>query len=544
MCATPERERDQWRMPSAECAATANDGTYEIVGLVAGTYRVVAAARGYVAARHARGEVSEVEVGEGQVVRDIDVVLTPGGSELAGTVSDVSGGPIARATVSTEVAAVAAETDEAGRFVLWVGPDMGTVWARADGYVPDYAHVRGREPVEVQLLPEASISGVVVDGVSNEPMQGIAVDATTYRGPNRPAQDAVVTGPDGRFRIGGLRPERYAVVANGPGTYGRSESSVLVGLAQHVDGVVVRMFPTVPVTGRVWLQAATKSACSEGTVWLSPVGTTRGQHGDVRADGTVRIEGLFPGRYVASVTCNGVRSDASYPHVEVGEHGAGGLDWVVVDETGTLRGRVVDHRGKGVEGVSIHAYPVVATTDRDGRYEMRVPPGNHSLIVFTTVGAAPFEPIRVEVPPRRTVERDITLLAAGDIEVTVLDETGSPFEGILTLLPRLDADLVDWGHWALADRGVARSVGGGRQVFERLPSGEYEISVRAGTQDVVLASGRPATAIVTVRAPEVARLKLVVATRSGIISGTVVDHEGRPVHDAYVNAAKEDGERS
>src|SRR6185436_14994143 len=97
------------------------------------------------------------------------------------------------------------ETDEQGRFSLWVDPGGVEVEASADGYAPgrEWGHAPGR--FEILLTPESSLAGTVVDAATNQPVAGARV--TLDSGPFEdgvPGSD--ITDADGKFRVEPLTP--------------------------------------------------------------------------------------------------------------------------------------------------------------------------------------------------------------------------------------------------------------------------------------------------------------------------------------------------
>ena len=71
---------------------------------------------------------------------------------------------------------------------------------------------------------------------------------------------------DGNFRLTGLSPARYKPGASSPGKYGQAAESVLLGLGQTVDGIVIEVHPAAVIKGRVLLPDG-KSPCPSG--WVS-----------------------------------------------------------------------------------------------------------------------------------------------------------------------------------------------------------------------------------------------------------------------------------
>ena len=222
---SPDLPADDVRDPT--CVATDDRGGYAFDGLLAARYEVTAMARTYRPAVYHPA----FALAAGQHKTGIDLVLRAGGVEITGTVSDVGGGPIARAHVRATLGrawGVAVETDDQGTFSLWTDPGDTTVQGNADGYSPDTEPVRAPGTVALFLTPESSLSGTVVDAATREPVAGARVEL-------EPGLDDL-SDAQGHFRIGRLSPGRYLATARTAHGYGQADGSTLVGLGHQVEG--------------------------------------------------------------------------------------------------------------------------------------------------------------------------------------------------------------------------------------------------------------------------------------------------------------------
>jgi len=127
---------------------------------------------------------TQFHLAAGEHKTGVDVELSHGGVEITGTVADITGGPIAHARVWASEgqrwrrgsgATTHGETDEQGRFSLWVKPGEITVTAAADGYADNEEGVHAPGKVEILLTPESSLPGTVVDAATNQPVEGARV---------------------------------------------------------------------------------------------------------------------------------------------------------------------------------------------------------------------------------------------------------------------------------------------------------------------------------------------------------------------------------
>jgi hypothetical protein len=95
-------------------------------------------------------------------------------------------------------------------------------------------------------------------------------------------------------------PSRYSLEVRSATGYGSSEASTLVGLGQHVDGVLIKLHPAYRIEAQI-LVAETKQPCRDAEVML-----TR-QERSLRGSGSDRliVEGLMPGSYRVWIECAG-----------------------------------------------------------------------------------------------------------------------------------------------------------------------------------------------------------------------------------------------
>jgi hypothetical protein len=502
------------------CATTAADGTYTIAGLLAIRHRISAVARPHAPTSLAR----ELALRPGEHLTGIDLVLRGHGVELTGTVVDLTGGPIAHAHVS---ARASPPIEDAGRFTLWVRRGVVEVHAMADGYTEETAQGSAPGELVLTLTPESSIAGIVVDAATGEPIAGAAVQVNG----DRPALGlGDVTDADGRFRVDRLEPDRYQLTASSPGRFGASDGEILVGLAEHVDGATLRLFPIARVVGRVMIAGEPPRPCA------APSGILRSHrsfiplagHGD--PDGTLRFDAALPGTYQVSVRCEGAYTALDYDGLAVGATDVTGLIWELAEGTSIVRGRVLDARGALVVGAEVREYQRVDVTGPDGRYELTgLPVIPRWLHVVSSAGVEPATGFQVAGGGTvGVVERDLVLEDSGRIEGIVVDTAGAPVERA-TISATLLRD--DDGLGCDGTRAWSRS--DGRFELAGLCAGRHRITV-----DTRYDLARVET-VIDVRPAKTATARLVVESSRGTIRGIVRDGAGHPIADAYVTATRE-----
>ncbi|MBA2543820.1 MAG: carboxypeptidase regulatory-like domain-containing protein, partial [Deltaproteobacteria bacterium] len=531
------------------CTTAGDDGAYAIEGLFPGRYFASAAAPTYQSAAWSdvRDEPRPIVLRAGQRRTDIDLVLRDGGVELAGIVSDLTGGPIEKARVWVD-GGVLVETDAKGEWSLWVKPGTNLVTATADGYAPSTDDIdvpKSKSPavrMEIVLTPESSIAGIVVDAASNEPIAGARVIVGHEW--EWEAGETTFTDERGAFRVSRLIPKRYVVVARTSAGFGRTEGSVLVGLAQHVEGIVVKVFPAFRIDGRV-VVTSTKQDCERGSVSLQNRAAARFFDLVRGTDGTHFGEGVLPGKYDVTVYCPGTLTKETYPPIEIVDRDATGLVWDV-DTGATLRGRVTTTSGEPIRDATVSAAREAKARDKfsggggsttaDGRYEITgLRGGSYKLTASIERDIVARETIALELADGAVVERDVVLTpeAVGAIAGTVTDADGRPVAEV-----EVEAS-------GIGVRGSPRGERSGPAGTFSIPAvrpGEYRLTAR--TQQVVLRKAGTTDDTnqgerVTVRAGQTSTVRIVVESQGGAISGTVVDAAGQPVADAFVSAARE-----
>jgi protocatechuate 3,4-dioxygenase beta subunit len=536
------------------CAQTDKEGLYRLAGLFAAHWLVSASAPGYQPVEYAAKEPAHphcIELGTGEARAGVDLALPGGGVEVRGRVKDINGGSIAGALVTisshgADGADVITHSDTQGAFSGWVAEGRFSAHAVASGYADrsEYGSAPGPE-IEILLIPEAVLVGRVVEMDTHAPVPGAAIeferdDALLYidMGLYAPLDRAVArSGEDGRFRVEKLEPGRYKPVARAPGWFGQARESVLLGVGQTSNEVVIEVHPARAVVGRV-VVAPSRTPCKRGSVSLTERARRRQAGARVEADGSARFEGLLPGSYEVRVACDDHAAEPSYPKVVLEDADATGLEWTV-SEGLTLRGRVVDRAGKPVDaGVGARAAvdeamvprdASSAHTEADGSFMLRgLHPRKYKVTAWARERADP-APIEVDLQGGSPPEVTIVIDDGGAIEGTIADEDSHPLAGVdvLAMGPQFE-------HAMSRPDGTFRIKG--------LNPGDYRVRVdEAGVE--LRAPGQheddAPLARATVKAGATVHLRLTVERRSGAIHGRVVDEIGEPVADAFVEALRE-----
>lgn len=535
-------------MRQPTCVTTDAQGRYTLANLLPATYRIGANARTYrPATYHPDGDRRrhDVHLAAKEAKTGIDLALRTGGVEVTGTVLDLTGGVVAHARVwsgeSGERVLGSTESDDKGRFSMWVAPDYTEIHATADGYDESEEWIDPpAKDIEIILTPESTITGIVLDAASGLPVEGARVQLGEWSGGDSTFSDA-----EGTFRLGKLSPSRYVIVARTDRAYGRTEGSSLVGLGQNVEGVVVKLFPAVKLAGKVII-STTRLPCPEPDVGMQDTKAERYVQFRRDPDGSVWAEGVLPGDYEPSIGCRGYQARDKYDRVVVTTKDVTDLVWEV-DAGATIRGKVLARSGTPIEDANVWARTTGGAarartgwggdeTGRDGSYSLEgLKPGTYKVEVSSDKGAAPKDGYKLEVTAGATIEKDLVLDDVGTIKGVVVDENGAPVTKV-----NASAYLVSGGGRGWANREVDET---GAFTLEGLRPGEYRVSAQRGWSDGLKKPGTTDDAKkgekVVVKANQVATTRLVVEALSGRIRGTVVDTANQPVTDAFISTVRE-----
>lgn len=295
---------------------TDDRGMYRIWGLTPGDYVVSASVRGSATEMRA---ISEADM------QWADRQLQPGAGAVSATTPGAAVAPPPSQTVAltpvfypgtTDAASAALVTAAAGQERSGVDFSVSYVpTARVEGTVLD---VNGNPVTTAQLNMVPMVDPNVV---GTDPF--MMMDSMLM---NRPTVNA------GRFSIAGVRPGRYTLAVRGPASGGAAQPAgagrsggppapmshwangeVTVD-GRDVSGIELRLQPGMTVTGKLVFEATTlkpPTDWSRVTIRLSPAPTAgisiavNVPGAEIAEDGTFKLEGASPGRYLISASIPG-----------------------------------------------------------------------------------------------------------------------------------------------------------------------------------------------------------------------------------------------
>lgn len=464
------------------------------------------------------------------------LVLSPCTRSAVGSVSDAGGGPIVGATIRQLPSGVPGQfgsitrTDATGRFEQCIA--HGETWLDigADGYEHVLRRVdgEGRQLVDVALVPEATLTGKVVDSTTNEGIAGVQIAAWPIIRESRGASDrVVVSDADGNFVIDGLSAARYQVTAWDL-THARAAiDDVVVEVGVPTAPLKVGMDPGITLKGVVRdasspIAGARVALTVDSVASLRHLGGTSASTFDVVTDSAGRF------------TLNAVPIADS---VMVQVHGFRVLDPIIantrtvstlainVEPLASVRGCVVRNE-LGVPNADVLVVggggSVRVRSDSSGRFlatglqqgPVQLSATSHEL------GARSTRVVTAVVPSSE--ESVLVLDGASSIEGVVVDQSGKVLPNVVVVGIADD------------DRRTTVSAFDGGFAFRGVATGTYSFEVRPSIDAPPLAwFGNAPTADVRTNDEKRGSLTLAVTRTIGEISGRVLDGRG-PVADAIV----------
>jgi protocatechuate 3,4-dioxygenase beta subunit len=426
---------------------TDSAGRFEIVGLEAGPYRLVARHEGY-----APSVLSGVVVERAGEVR-ADLVLE-GGVPVTGRLVGGSEQPVAGRAWIDELSG--ARTPRSLADVLRADAGADGVF-RIEG-VPAGSHVlvvtapgHSSQRVDVQVRPKDGLAdlgdlfletGLTIRGRVSDRDGAPIADAQirgfqprTFAGPPAEARSEV----DGSFTLGGLSPGGYRLIATAPG-YGSEHKPVEAG----AEGVDLVLRPAGQIAGQVVDEAG--RPIESFRVSAQPASRESGRvlrmgpDGRSFADSTGRfvLEDVAEGTYVVQASAPD-RASASVSDVKVTGDGTTNVGQLRLAAGATVRGSVVDPNAAPIAGATVTVHGPgrsfspfgsgpQAMTDSAGGFELKgVPAG--TLEVAADHPQFAQGRVAVEVDPAQgPAEARIVLTQGGRIEgiARKRDGTGVP----------------------------------------------------------------------------------------------------------------------
>ncbi len=553
--------------PTPLRVVTDDTGEFSLKAVPPGRYVISATARGFLP-----GQRNDVRVFASEDQERISLSLEQGGHTLEGTISDVGGGPIEDVLVSVNdiesgnlfgirYAPPATLSDEEGHYEVNLPNGSYVVTTHHPDYVATFRITQisdGPRVEDLQLTPGASISGVVLARESGKPVADAIVTFQDGRNGNtggfrmNMSSDGrmVRTDDRGHFQLEGVHPGVAQVEARARGFGSRETLAVPVGIGESVTGIELVLDEAYTLSGFVVPKGDHEGAVEGvmvGAYSISPPSLTVAV-APTDEEGYFEILGMLPGNYTVGAIGDDVLPNITGTSAVV--HDQDITDLLVEMDVGhRIRGTVdppgpakislaIDMEemslGKVLDAVAV-AF-ARTTANEDGEFDLGpVKSGKYTLVGETPeveVADADLEGVTLSLEPRASI--------AG----IVVDAEGTPQRGMTVRFKKLDGPAVNFAaamRGPFGDGGVPTGEDG-TFVARGLDAGRYSAIVRdKKARPIPWASDdstEPEALVLELAEGEHQEgVELRVQSRSGVLSGTVLDAEGAPVADAWVTAS-------
>ncbi len=380
-------------------------GYYEFASIAIENYDVTAEAKGL--ARISKG--SQNVLGGAPMEQQIDFELTPALS-IRGRVLDDAKSPVAGAKVSANIAnpnfrcEQSAKSDENGAFVLdGLAKGQYFLATECDGYTQsNRAQVEaGGADVEITLQVQGSVSGVVVDEVTGDPIPDFELFVLqTFKG-RGPAPGKVhqhLHDAAGRFELKNLDPGVFQLQGRAGGYADSNSDEFQIARGQVTTGVRIAMNRGGSVAGTV--VDKTGKPVAGATVALrtnkmkdNPIAAIFAPFADgeqepkakTDKDGAFRIDLVVPGTYQVAVR-HGEFAGFEQNDVEVRKNEVSTVR-LEVSRGASIHGHASDFDGKPLAGATLNAsskdgdYFTMRTDDQGAFKLAALPPGDYTITV-------------------------------------------------------------------------------------------------------------------------------------------------------------------
>lgn len=510
------------------------DGRWSFMLHTSGSYEVTANAVGYVPQSR-----SKVRVSPPERLDDLDFALAEGGVVVEGVVTNSNGGALHRALVIARAdgrtTAFTAVTDANGRYALALADSVAyQLEASHRDYASEWKNVKASQKtvVDFSLVQGATVRGRVVVRGTGEPVADALV---SFGGPTETRAD-----DQGEFVFRNLPAMMCAFDAHAPGYSTRKSTSVLVTPGQVVEGIELEVDPAFSISGRV-IQKGEHGIGVEGVeVTATPTHPPfMFVSASTDASGAFQLVGLRPGEYSLighneghmaaldkTVTIADKDVDDVTLEIDVGVTISGRIEPATAATVG-LQFDMFD--GQDNPSRDYRAGKARVQTDPSGAFSMEsIPNGEYDIVAVTTDGRGGRLPIVVAGTAQSGLVVTVTKLST--ISGRVVDANGKP-KGNYSVFARALYRKAEMKWPSVVSSPFARSAADGSFKISGLEAGDYVVAPNFGDGPYVHVDAKT----------DIRDLELVVPARDGVITGQVVETNGKPVSHAFVFAAREEG---
>jgi protocatechuate 3,4-dioxygenase beta subunit len=565
-------------------AYTEEDGTYQLGGLLAGSYALYfSKSQSSFLSQYLGGTptllgATVLTVGSGSKLTVGTTTLVTSAS-ISGRVVDSAGNPIEGASVTARGSGQsfihAASTAEDGSYTIdGLAAGSYTLEFSKSGssfltqYLGGTSSSQGATVLTVALgdslthkdmtLPSAaSISGRVVDAAGN-PIDGVSVNASSTSSGSGNTR----TSADGTYTISGLVAGSYTLQFSKPGTYptqyfGGTSSSQGATVLTVAPGDALRLTDMTLLTVALISGRVVDGAGNPIAGVSVSASSTSGGYGSAQtaADGTYKVDGLAAGSYTLQFSkwrssyvsryLGGTSSAQGATVLTVAAGDALANKDMTLPTGASISGTVRDSSGKPLAGATIQAESLAdgwavshATSGADGTYTVAGLEAGEYLVSFSEKSSTPeywddktwatAESITVTLG-QKVVGIDSMLTVGASIAGVVRDAQGAPIQGVYVVAVG-------------PTRSSAQTGPDGAYVLSGLPAGSYKVSYRAGVTNSALATqwwqGKWQQSVadsISVTSGQAVTGKNIVMVAGATLSGIIRGAGGAPISGATVS---------
>ncbi len=523
---------------------TGADGIARAEQLAPGEWRVSASAPG-----HEPASLDAQTFAAGAAV-DLALTLVVGGRNLTGVVTDATGGPVAGARIDAARlggmmrpgrAVATTLTGADGRYALSVAEGQIMVEVASADYAAQSRYVEvgpTGATADFQLVPGGAIEGIVRDAQTKQVVAGAYVEGRRDGGGMLALAEGgrriTKSGPDGRFRLSGLRPGSYELGARAELRSSKTPTIVGIGVAEQVTDVEVLITAGPVVRGVVLDETKTPVP----NISISANGRGRGADAKTDAKGAFAISGLAAGHYFIMIADDAYVA-AGLTQFDLADKDATGLE-VHVQKAATIVGHVeprqpceisheIDERGMGMTMPQLVA-PV--TTGADGVFRLGpAAPGKTKLVARCSGGDQGSIAIAVTAGMPEVV---LPVKPGASIAGKVIDGDGRPVGGVTVMGTRKTETQSTMIVNGMVTSGVqVLTSNTGTYVLSALEAGTYTLRVLDRGKPVRL-RGKPVEVVLGTTDKKTG-VEIAIDRPNGVIKGVVTTPDGKPLPDAWVS---------
>ncbi len=502
------------------------DGRFEIAALPPGEVVLEVLARGYQPAA-----MRPFELGEGEVVGDLEIVLERGAT-LTGSVTTAGGDPVADAVVAVGRAMATTKPDGSFR-VGGIAPGRRT----ADAWHPHFDRLERQVEIEPGVnvfdfvfASARRLAGRVVDE-RGAPLPDAAVELA-FAGRGGYSEPRTLSDGQGRFRFPRLAEGNYRLEVEKQG-WVTAESRLQVDLRDgDVDDLEVVLVPSALLTGEI---LGLDFAELAGVRLEAVLDDGRRRRGEVSYDGRYRVDDLAPGDWLVSAEAAEGRQRVE-TRIVLAPGEAEVYRDLEFEEGLALSGRV-EYEGEPVAAahIALRGTDVVASrdlaADHDGRFRFEaLEPGSYRLSVSSR-----WEMFIHNEDVELESDRDLLVeLATAGLTGRVVAPDGGGVHDAVVILQQFLRSAGERADGSIFTVGTDAE---GAFRFERLPAGRFLARVRKDgytqlEEELEVAAGTAGDSRTFVLEPT-AGIELHLRLASGAVPPaaqvTLLDGGGRPV---------------